>query len=127
MWTKPVSSVLPVRPRRCRSSAIPRATWSASPAVGRSPNRPGSVLVLDDEVGTADGSGQLRLLPCELEPCGELLGNFHPVGELEPDRPLPAVVDGIQHVDRQTTLVEDVGPSDVLDLEARRFERARRD
>jgi len=41
---------------------------------------PGSVLVLDVEVGTANGSGQLRLLPRELEPRGELRGDFHPFG-----------------------------------------------
>src|SRR4051812_49166098 len=46
-----------------------------------------SVLVLDDEVRAANGPGQLRLLPRELER-GELVGNVHPVGELEPDRPL---------------------------------------
>src|SRR6516164_7254740 len=60
---------------------------------------PGSVLVLDDEVGAADGSGQLRLLPRELEP-RELLGNLHPLGELESDRPLRGVVDRVHHVDR---------------------------
>jgi hypothetical protein len=66
-------------------------------------------------------------LPGELRPGGELRRDFHPFGELESDRPLLGVVDGVRHVDRQTALVEDVGDSDVLDLEARRLERARRD
>src|SRR4030081_2055944 len=87
---------------------------------------PGSVLVLDDEVGAAYGSGQLRLLASELER-GEFRGYFHPVGELEPDRPFPGVVDGVHHVDRQTVLVEDIGDPNVLDLERGRFERARGD
>jgi hypothetical protein len=87
----------------------------------------GSVLVLEVEVGAANGSGQLRLLPRELEQRGKLLGDFHPFGELEPDRPLLGIVDGVHDVDRQTALVEDVGDSDVLDLEGRSLERARRD
>ncbi len=45
-------------------------------------------------VGTANGSGQLRLLPRELELRGELRGEFHPFGELEPDRVQPALVGG---------------------------------
>src|SRR6185437_12693968 len=84
-------------------------------------------LVLYYKVGTADGSGQLRFLSRELEPRGELRGDFHPVRELEPNSPLLGIVEGVQHVDRQTALVEDVGPSDVLDLEDRRLERARGD
>src|SRR3979411_636588 len=86
----------------------------------------GSVLVLEGEEGTANGPGQLRLLLRELELRGELRGDFHPFGELEPDRPLLGVVDGIHHVYRQTALVEDKGDSDVVDLEARRLERTRR-
>src|SRR4051794_6163247 len=43
----------------------------------------GSVLALDHEVGTADGSGQLGLLSSELEAGGELVGDLHAVGELE--------------------------------------------
>jgi len=54
----------------------------------------GSVLALEVEVGTANGSGQLRLLPRELELRGELRGEFHPFGELEPDRVQPALVGG---------------------------------
>ena len=54
----------------------------------------------------------------------ELLGDVHPVGELEPDRPLAAVVERVHHVDRQAALVEDVGHPDVLDLERGRLERA---
>ncbi len=49
---------------------------------------------LEVEVGTANGSGQLRLLPRELELRGELRGEFHPFGELEPDRVQPALVGG---------------------------------
>ena len=56
---------------------------------------PGSVLVLEVEVGTANGSGQLRLLRHELELRRELSGDRHPFGELEPDRPLLGVVDGV--------------------------------
>jgi hypothetical protein len=88
---------------------------------------PGSVLVLEREVGTANGSGQLRFLAGELEPRGEFRRDFHPFGELEPDRPLLGVIDGVHHVDRQAVLVEDICDSDVLDLEGRSFERARRD
>src|SRR6266496_2399974 len=88
---------------------------------------PGSVLVLEREVGTPNGSRQPRLLPRELEPRGELRWGLHPVGELEPDRPLLGVVDSVHHVDRQTALVEDVGHSDVRDLEGRSLERTRRD
>src|SRR5580704_17544303 len=87
---------------------------------------PGSVLVLKREVGAANGPGQLRPLPRELEPGGELRGDFHPFGQLEPDRPLPGVVDGVHHVDRQAALVEDIGHPDVLDLEGRGLERAKR-
>jgi hypothetical protein len=54
-------------------------------------------------------------------------GTSIPFGELEPDGPPLGVVDGIHHIDRQTTLVEDVSDSDVLDLECRSLERARRD
>ena len=57
----------------------------------------------------------------------ELVGHVHPVGQLEADRPLAAVVDRVHHVDRQAALVEDVGHPDVLDLERRRLQRARRD
>src|SRR5690348_9676820 len=87
----------------------------------------GSVLVLECEVGAANGSGQLRLLARELEPRGELRGDFHPFGELEPDRPLRGVVDGVHHVDRQAALVEDVGHPDIRDLEGRSLQRAGRD
>src|SRR3954454_4522041 len=41
----------------------------ASPR-SRVKSRRRSVLALDDEVGTADGAGQLGLLPCELEARG---------------------------------------------------------
>src|SRR5215475_2286217 len=98
-----------------------------SASYGSRPRGPGSVLVLEVEVGTANGSGQLRLLPRELELRGELRGDFHPVGELEPDRPLPGVIDGVHHVDGQAALVEDIGHPDVLDLEGRCLQRARRD
>jgi hypothetical protein len=47
-----------------------------------------SVVVLEREVGTANGSGELRRLARELEPRGELLGDFHSFAELESDRPL---------------------------------------
>src|SRR6266480_5922713 len=87
----------------------------------------GSVLVLKREEGAANGSGQLRLLPRELESRGELRGDFHPFGQLEPDRPLLGVVDGVHHIDRQAALVEEVRDSDVLDLEGRSLERAGRD
>jgi hypothetical protein len=60
----------------------------------------GLVLVPEVEVRTANGSRQLRLPPRELELRGEFRGDFHPFGELEPDRPLVGVVDGVHHVDR---------------------------
>src|SRR5271167_2365952 len=113
----------PYWPRKCG----PRIPRSLSRAAGAKQDSSGSVIVLEVEVGTANGSGQLRLLPRELEPRGELRGDVHPFRELEPDRPLLGVVDGVHHVDRQTALVEDVGDSDVLDLEVCGLERARRD
>src|SRR6266566_2670869 len=96
-------------------------------AAGSAPWWRRSVLVLKREVGAADGSGQLRPLPRELESRGELRGDFHPFGQLEPDRPLLGVVDGVHHIDRQAALVEDVGYSDIPGLEGRSLERARRD
>ena len=44
-----------------------------------------SVLTLDDEVRTADGAGEFRLLPRELELRLEFLGHVHAVGHLEAD------------------------------------------
>lgn len=44
-----------------------------------------SVLALDDEVGATDRSGQLGLLPSELEAVDELGQNVHPIGQLESD------------------------------------------
>src|SRR4051812_17613675 len=93
----------------------------------RTPSLARSVLVLEDEIRTADGAGQLRLLPCELEFRRKLLRDLHPVRELEPDGPFSSVIDGVQHVDRQATLVEDVRPADVLNLEGSGLERTRRD
>src|SRR5689334_4829070 len=55
------------------------------------------VVILEREVGTANGSGQLRLLSRELELRCELRGDLHPFGELEPDRPLRRIVDGVHH------------------------------
>jgi inner membrane transporter RhtA len=54
-----------------------------------------SVVVLEGEVGTANGSGQLRRLARELEPRCELLGDFDSFVELEPDRPLVGIIDGV--------------------------------
>src|SRR5260221_7186317 len=54
-------------------------------------------------------------------------GTSIPSRELEPNRPLVGVIDGIHHVSyRQTALVENKDDSDVVDLEARRLERTRR-
>src|SRR3954447_1155120 len=113
----------------CRSGIATAYRAAAAPADRRrGARRCGrSVLVLDHEVGAADRSGQLRLLPRELEAVGELFRHLHPVGELEADRALAAVLDGVQDVDRQAALVEDVGPADALDLERGGLERPRRD
>src|SRR5947209_6841087 len=121
-----------VKASRARQLSVARNSWSKASydsmnAFHPAYAGPGSVLVLDSEEGAADGSGQLRLLPRELEPRREFRGDFHPFGELEPDRPLPRVVDGVHHVDRQAALVEDVGHPDVLDLEGRSLQRAGRD
>ncbi len=51
-----------------------------------------SVIVLEGEVGTTNGSSQPRLLPRELESRGELRGGFHPVGESA--RPSSAIRSG---------------------------------
>src|SRR5258708_16074144 len=85
----------------------------------------GSVLTLDHEVRAADRPGQLRLLPRELERA-ELGGDIHPFGELEPDGSLLRFVEWVQDVDREPLLVEHVGPSNVLDLEAPCLARGRR-
>jgi len=82
-----------------REAHAPSGYWRDS-QLTNSRSRAGSVLVLDLEEGTANSSGQPRLLPRELEPRGELRGDFHPFGELEPDRPLRGGVDGVHHVDR---------------------------
>src|SRR5690242_9566722 len=58
-----------------------------------------SVLVLEGEIGPANGSGQPRLLPCELELRRKLGGDFHPIRELESDRPLLGVVERVHHID----------------------------
>jgi CheY-like chemotaxis protein len=86
-----------------------------------------SVRVLDGEVGAPDGAGQLRLLSRELELRGQLLRHVHPVGELEPDRPLARGLVGVHHVDGEAALVEDVGHREVPDVEGRRLEGGRRD
>src|SRR4029077_9654081 len=68
------------------ASCSPNGSTSPAPA-GRDRSRARcSVFALDHEVRAADRAGQLRLLPCELELRGELLGDLHPVGELESDR-----------------------------------------
>jgi DNA-binding transcriptional LysR family regulator len=64
-----------------------------------------------------------EFLARELELRGDFLRHVHAVGELDADRPLATVVDGVQDVDREPALVEHVGPADVLDLEAGRFQR----
>jgi hypothetical protein len=102
----------PTRPRRQPATLGPALLWlaGASPALGADTVPKGarqaltpvtamigtlvaiavglgiavSVLVLECEVGTANGSGQLRLSTRELESRGELRGDFHPFGELEP-------------------------------------------
>src|SRR5207248_2408874 len=76
-----------------------------------------SVLVLDDEVGAADRSGELRLLTRELETRRKFLGDLHPVGQFESDGALRRTVEGVHHVDRQAALVEHVRHLDVLDDE----------
>lgn len=82
-----------------------------------------SMVVLEREVGTANGSGQPGLLPFEREPRSEFRGDLHPFGELESDRPLFGVINGVHHIDRQTVPIEDIGDSDVLDLKGRSLER----
>src|SRR5438046_1238237 len=54
-------------------------------------------------------------------------GTSIPSESLNPTARFLGVVDGVHHVDRQTVLVEDGGHSDVLDLESRGLEGARRD
>ena len=48
----------------------------------------GSVLAFDYEEGAAPHPCELRLLARQLEARRQLLGNFHALGELEPDRAL---------------------------------------
>jgi hypothetical protein len=52
------------------------------------------------------------------EPRCELCGDVHPFGQLEPDRLVLGVIDGVHHIDRQTALVEDVRDPDLPELEA---------
>src|SRR5437764_14939581 len=110
-------------PRNCPRPTVLSALRIHTLGTRRS--RPGweSVLVLEREEGAANGSGQLRLLARELEPRGEFRGDFHPFGQLEPDRPLPGFAEGVHHIDRQAAFVEDVGDPDVLDLEGRSLQR----
>ena len=54
-------------------------------------------------------------------------GTSIPSESLNPTARFVGAVDGVHHVDREAALVEDVGHSDVLDLEGRSLERARRD
>src|SRR5262245_41445805 len=85
------------RPRRHDGPPVPRGQYYPKRAnrrgvcpgpAGASAGRARSVLVLDVEVRAPDRSGELRLLPRELEARRELLGDLHPVGELEADRAL---------------------------------------
>src|SRR6266567_7164652 len=95
---KPPRPILPAKgssPSALSNSGLVRPGSPPHQAV-----RTRSVLVLDLEEGTANCSGQPRLLPRELEPRGELRGDFHPFRELEPDRALRGGFDGIHHIDR---------------------------
>jgi hypothetical protein len=47
------------------------------------------------------------------------IASTDPFAELEPDGPLAGVVDRIDHIDRYSALVEDLGDLDVLDLKRR--------
>ena len=57
------------------------------------------VFALECEVGSANHSGKLRFLACELEPGGELIGYFHPLRKLEPDSPLRGIINGVHYID----------------------------
>src|SRR5205814_703858 len=78
---------------------------------------------LERKVRTANDASQLRLLGGKLEPRGKLGWDFHTFRELEPDSPLLGVINGVHHIDRETTRVEHVCHPNVLDLEGCRFER----
>ena len=83
----------------------------------------GSVLALDHEVRAANGAGQFRLLPRELESLGKLLGDFHAVRELEPDRALRPGLEAVHHVDGQAGCVEHVREPGAPRDERRRLQR----
>src|SRR5947207_620007 len=68
----------------------------------------GSVLALDHEERSADGTGKLRLLLRKFEVWRKLGRDFHAIGEFEADGPLLLVIDRVHHVDREAALVEHV-------------------
>src|SRR5260370_12549588 len=59
-------------PARRARTPTPRSRRRSPPAAAF------SLLVLESEEGTANGSGQLRLLPPGLPPLPHLLPDFHP-------------------------------------------------
>jgi len=103
---------------------IPAISGMPSIALGPSTR---SVVSLERKVRTANDASQLRLLSGKLEPRGKLGWDFHAFRELEPRRPASGVINGVHHIDRETTRVEHVCHPNVLDLEGCRFERATRD
>jgi hypothetical protein len=75
-----------------RAAFVARARSHAAEREGREPFHEtadagnGATPSCATTAPAADGSGQLGLLSSELER-GEFRGDFHPVGEFEPDRP----------------------------------------
>src|SRR4051812_11036727 len=104
----PPTRRLPTSSWRNSASRRRRPSSSKADRTDGSLHAVASVLALDHEVRTADRSRELGLLPRELELVGELVGDVHPVGELESDRPLPALGELVHHVNREPALVEDV-------------------
>jgi hypothetical protein len=96
-------------------------------SAARSDRQRRSLLSLECKVRTANDASQLRLLGGNLNRGASSAGNFHSFRELEPDSPLLAVINAVHDIDRETTRVEHVCHSNVLDLEGCRFERTRRD
>lgn len=82
------------------------------------------MIALDLEEGSADLSGELRLLTGELER-RQLGRNVHPFRKLETDGPFAIACSRPQDIDCEPGLLEDVHPIDAVDIIDADFESRR--